>query len=607
MAGVGLQYIFSEGNMRAALKYCKKIRGQIGAPESKKLVRSAPSQLELEEVLDTALAGYLWKEWGDSFSGNIGRSGGEIERIEVENKAKALRDAGFEWCAVIRLWDFMDRIPHDRLVDKIDRKKLKPEVRELLKTIICCPALEDQELVFQETGLMRNRAVSRILGELYLSDTDHYMGEGGLTFIRMDDCIYIYRRSYEEAEQAMRDICSWLESEERLLLDQQGTGIFPEAQCRPAQKVVMNDAAETNAATDAVTAPEEFRDRKRHFRNWHTTEIQKPDRNYHLISDGILRRRDYNILFENLDRKKYIPIETMDSLYVHSHVTLSSSFFELADKHGLNVTFCNKYGRKIGTFVPYSVHNDAKMLITQVMIYENVKERLRIARRLEVAAFSNMRANVRYYARRLDCEELREIAQTLTGCIHQAGGCRDLTQLLMIEARARQNYYQSFRFIIREPGVTFEKRSRRPPADAINALISFGNTLLYQRMANEINHTSLDIRFGFLHAAGRRAESLNLDLAELFKPILVDRTIFTLINRRILRADTDFYRTAESGIYLGRQGKEAFLEEFERKVYSVVKASGIRRSYASLLREEAHKISRYVACGEEYHPYKYAE
>lgn len=182
-----------------------------------------------------------------------------------------------------------------------------------------------------------------------------------------------------------------------------------------------------------------------------------------------------------------------------------------------------------------------------------------------------------------------------------------MTRLLMIEARTRQNYYQSFRFIIREPGFAFEKRSRRPPADAINALISFGNTLLYQRMANEINHTSLDIRFGFLHAAGRRAESLNLDLAELFKPILVDRTIFTLINRRILHADTDFYRTVEGGIYLGRQGKEAFLEEFERKVYSVVKESGIRRSYASLLREEVHKISRYVARGEEYHPYKYAE
>ena len=73
------------------------------------------------------------------------------------------------------------------------------------------------------------------------------------------------------------------------------------------------------------------------------------------------------------------------------------------------------------------------------------------------------------------------------------------------------------------------KRTRRPPKDPLNAMISFGNTLLYQRIANEINRTSLDIRIGIIHAAGTRPESLNLDLADLFKPILVDRTIFTLI------------------------------------------------------------------------------
>ena len=65
-------------------------------------------------------------------------------------------------------------------------------------------------------------------------------------------------------------------------------------------------------------------------------------------------------------------------------------------------------------------------------------------------------------------------------------------------------------------------------------MISFGNTLLYQRMANEINRTSLDIRIGMVHAAGTRPESLNLDLADLFKPILVDRTIFTLVNSKML-------------------------------------------------------------------------
>ena len=83
----------------------------------------------------------------------------------------------------------------------------------------------------------------------------------------------------------------------------------------------------------------------------------------------------------------------------------------------------------------------------------------------------------------------------------------------------------------------------------IKTLISFGNTMLYQRIANEINRTSLDIRIGFVHAAGFRPESLNLDIADLFKPILVDRTIFTLVNRKMIHA-VDFIEVEQEGIFI---------------------------------------------------------
>ena len=90
---------------------------------------------------------------------------------------------------------------------------------------------------------------------------------------------------------------------------------------------------------------------------------------------------------------------------------------------------------------------------------------------------------------------------------------------MTLEARARQKYYQCFNVIMAESGFTFKKRTKRSPEDPLNAMISFGNTLLYQRFANEINRTSLDIRIGIVHAANSRPESLNLDLADLFKPI----------------------------------------------------------------------------------------
>lgn len=69
------------------------------------------------------------------------------------------------------------------------------------------------------------------------------------------------------------------------------------------------------------------------YRDWYTTGIQRIDSSYHLVNEGILTRRDFNILFENDEGKKYIPVETTDSIYVYSNVILSGNFFEFINNH----------------------------------------------------------------------------------------------------------------------------------------------------------------------------------------------------------------------------------------------------------------------------------
>ena len=101
---------------------------------------------------------------------------------------------------------------------------------------------------------------------------------------------------------------------------------------------------------------------------------------------------------------------------------------------------------------------------------------------------------------------------------------------MLVEARARELYYRMINEIISNEDFHFTIRTKRPPKDPINALISFENVYLYNRIATEINKTSLDIRIGFVHFTTNRSQSLNLDLADIFKPIIVDRVIFSLIN-----------------------------------------------------------------------------
>ena len=127
---------------------------------------------------------------------------------------------------------------------------------------------------------------------------------------------------------------------------------------------------------------------------------------------------------------------------------------------------------------------------------------------------------------------------------------------MAIEGNIRNEYYHCFNKIIKNPEFEFSIRSRRPPRDNINALISFGNSLLYTTILGEIYQTQLDPRIGYLHSTNERRFTLNLDIAEIFKPIIVDRTIFSLLNKEVLT--TSDFETNFNGILLSENGRKKF-------------------------------------------------
>ena len=138
----------------------------------------------------------------------------------------------------------------------------------------------------------------------------------------------------------------------------------------------------------------------------------------------------------------------------------------------------------------------------------------------------------------------------------------------------------------------------------MNAMISFGNTVLYSYIATEINKTALDVRVGFLHATNSRMESLNLDVAELFKPLVVDRTVFALINRRQMRPDLHFVKSEGDGVYLNAEGKRLFLETLDDKLHMHITEYGRSMTYTELITEEVRKLIRHFKTGEKYIPFK---
>ena len=105
-------------------------------------------------------------------------------------------------------------------------------------------------------------------------------------------------------------------------------------------------------------------------------------------------------------------------------------------------------------------------------------------------------------------------------------------ELMGYEGNIRETYYRAFNAII-DLQTPFEKRVRQPPDNPINAAISFGNSLMYTACLTEIYRTQLNPTISFLHEPGERRFSLSLDLAEIFKPIIVDRVLFRSVQSRV--------------------------------------------------------------------------
>lgn len=151
--------------------------------------------------------------------------------------------------------------------------------------------------------------------------------------------------------------------------------------------------------------------------------------------------------------------------------------------------------------------------------------------------------------------------------------------------------------------LSFERRTKHPPENELNALISFGNSLLYTAVLSQIYQTHLDPRIGYLHTNNHRRFTLNLDIAEVFKPVIVDRAIFTMVNRKQI-TKKDFAKGL-NGVFLTDSGKKTFVQEFHNRLETTVYSERLKRnvSYRNLIRIEMYKRERHIIDDQEYQPF----
>jgi len=212
----------------------------------------------------------------------------------------------------------------------------------------------------------------------------------------------------------------------------------------------------------------------------------------------------------------------------------------------------------------------------------------------------NMIKNLKYYNNRgKDTEPM--ISQMENNAL-KIPGTKKIDELMGIEGSIRQVYYDAFNLIIDpfEMGI----RTKQPPKNEVNALISFGNMMCYSECLRSIHQTQLNPVISYLHSPGERRYSLSLDISEIFKPILVDRVIFKILNKKELQ-ERHFDNKLNKCI-LNVFGKKIFVKAFEDRLNETIQHRSLKRnvSYRHLLKLECYKLTKHLLEMEEYKPFK---
>jgi len=322
-------------------------------------------------------------------------------------------------------------------------------------------------------------------------------------------------------------------------------------------------------------------------------------RNYYIFSSGKVKRKDNTIFFEyekDGDRlKRPIPVENVDQIFFMGEVDLNSKFLSFASQNNVVLHFFNYYGYYSGSFYPRERHESGKVVVKQVEHYLDENKRLNLAKKFVEGAVHNLKRN-------LEKRNHKDLLSKVNSYQRMIDNASSIVELMSYEAHVRKLYYSQWESIT---GWPFGERSIRPPSNELNALISFGNSLVYSLVLKELYHTPLNPTISYLHEPAERRFSLALDISEIFKPVLVDRLIFRLINRNQLNREKHFVKELK-GILLNEEGRKIFVEAFDNFLQTTVVHRKLKRKvrYQSFVRLEAYKILKHILGDEEYKPLK---
>ena len=323
---------------------------------------------------------------------------------------------------------------------------------------------------------------------------------------------------------------------------------------------------------------------------------------FYVYNNGDLKRKDNTLRFTSYEgQKRDIPIEKISDIYVMSEMSFNTPFISYISQYGITMHFFNYYNYYVGSYYPKESLLAGQLLIKQVEHYQDYEKRLTLAKKFIEAAAHNIYRNLRYYKARE--KDVLGAMQEIDYLRRQLSKAETIEELMGIEGNIRKTYYSAWNEIVNQE-IKFEKRVMHPPDNMINSLISFVNSLIYAKTLSEVYHTQLNPTISYLHQPGARRFSLCLDLSEIFKPLIADRLIFSLLNRRQITENS--FTKEFNFLHLKKEASQLIVTELEARLKQTIMHRDLGRqvSYQYLIRLEAYKLIKHLIGEKEYEGFR---
>jgi CRISPR-associated protein Cas1 len=291
----------------------------------------------------------------------------------------------------------------------------------------------------------------------------------------------------------------------------------------------------------------------------------------YVTTQGAYLRKDGQTVDVRVEKqsKLRVPLHNLDGIVAFGRVGASPALLGACAESNVTISFLTTNGRFLASVSGFAPGN-VLLRRSQYRTTDDASAAAKIARSIVTGKLGNCRTVLRRAARDSSNSEreavLHKAADRLTTSIDEALRCEDLDKVRGIEGEAATTYFGAMNSLIASEAKEFQytKRSRRPPLDPVNAMLSFAYTLLMHDARSACEVAGLDAAVGFLHRDRPGRPGMALDLMEEFRPFLADRLVLSLINRQQVQPK-DFAIRENGAVQMTDSSRKTLLTQWQQR------------------------------------------